>query len=154
MKKSPRQLEREIEQALAEKSPRQLEHEIKQTVAGTMAGQALFIGVYPTGIVYADRTRERHGDYLRLAFLPYRTLELEWEPKVRMSPELRDLIVDDAERLRARRGEDYPVSSSGQAVKLGHARMIHQPPTGRTVFAAHERDHHITTSGRRALKRS
>jgi hypothetical protein len=34
-----------------------------------------------------------------------------------------------------------------------HARMIHQEPTGREVFAAHERDHHITTSGRRALAR-
>lgn len=36
---------------------------------------------------------------------------------------------------------------------LGHARKIHQEPTGREVFAAHERDHHITTSGRRALSR-
>jgi hypothetical protein len=35
----------------------------------------------------------------------------------------------------------------------GHARIIHQAPTGRPVFAAHERDHHITTSGRRALDR-
>lgn len=33
-----------------------------------------------------------------------------------------------------------------------HARMIHQEPTGRPVFAEHERDHHITTSGRRALR--
>lgn len=38
-------------------------------------------------------------------------------------------------------------------VKSGHARIIHQPPTDRPVFAAHERDHHITTSGRRALDR-
>lgn len=35
----------------------------------------------------------------------------------------------------------------------GHARKIHQEPTGRVVFAAHERDHHITTAGRRALAR-
>lgn len=34
------------------------------------------------------------------------------------------------------------------------AREIRQAPTGRPVFAAHERDHHITTAGRRALKRS
>ena len=34
------------------------------------------------------------------------------------------------------------------------ARMIHQEPTGREVFAAHERNHHITTTGRRALKTS
>ena len=32
-------------------------------------------------------------------------------------------------------------------------RVIHQEPTGLAVFAAHERDHHITTSGRRALGR-
>jgi hypothetical protein len=32
-----------------------------------------------------------------------------------------------------------------------HARVIHQEPTSRPVFAEHERDHHITTSGRRAL---
>lgn len=38
--------------------------------------------------------------------------------------------------------------------KRGHARIIHQEPTGRPVFAEHERDHHITTSGRRALAAS
>lgn len=32
-------------------------------------------------------------------------------------------------------------------------RMVHQSPTGRAVFAAHEREHHITTSGRRTLER-
>lgn len=35
-----------------------------------------------------------------------------------------------------------------------HSRIIHQEPTGRPVFAEHERDHHITTSGRRALTRA
>lgn len=37
-------------------------------------------------------------------------------------------------------------------IKAVHARVIHQEPTGRAVFAAHERNHHITTSGRRALE--
>ena len=37
------------------------------------------------------------------------------------------------------------------SLRSAHARMIHQEPTGREVFAAHERDHHITTAGRRAL---
>jgi hypothetical protein len=46
--------------------------------------------------------------------------------------------------------EDHPYKTSLRA----HARMIHQEPTGREVFAAHERDHHITTSGRRALTAS
>ena len=36
--------------------------------------------------------------------------------------------------------------------RMAHAgRIIHQEPTDRPVFAAHERDGHITTSGRRAL---
>ena len=35
-----------------------------------------------------------------------------------------------------------------------HARIVRQEPTGRPVFAEHERDGHITTSGRRALKRN
>lgn len=39
------------------------------------------------------------------------------------------------------------------STRMAHARIIHQEPTGRPVFAAHERDHHITTAGRRALKR-
>ncbi len=34
-----------------------------------------------------------------------------------------------------------------------HARVIESPVTGREVFAAHERDHHITTRGRRSLPR-
>lgn len=36
----------------------------------------------------------------------------------------------------------------------GHARMIESPVTGRDVFAAHERDGHITTRGRRSLSAS
>jgi hypothetical protein len=119
----------------------------------TPAEDPLSIATFPTGISYADTTRERHGDYLSLAFLPFRTLELEWTPRVRIAPELRSRIVEHAESLRARKGEDYQVSSSGQTVKLGHARIIHQEPTGRPVFAVHARDHHITTSGRRALER-
>jgi hypothetical protein len=39
------------------------------------------------------------------------------------------------------------------STRIAHARIIHQEPTGRPVFAAHERNHHITTAGRRALKR-
>lgn len=37
------------------------------------------------------------------------------------------------------------------SARMDHARVIHQEPTGREVYAAHERDHHITTAGRRAL---
>lgn len=39
--------------------------------------------------------------------------------------------------------------------RVAHAgRIIHQEPTGRPVFAEHQRDGHITTSGRRALSAS
>lgn len=34
---------------------------------------------------------------------------------------------------------------------MKHRRKVHQAPTGRLVYAAHERDHHLTTAGRRAL---
>lgn len=47
-----------------------------------------------------------------------------------------------------------PPHSHGVSPRMAHARIIHQEPTGRPVFAAHERDHHITTAGRRALERS
>jgi hypothetical protein len=128
-------------------------HSRKQKTLTLPAADQLSVATFPTGVAYADRTRERNGDYLRLAFLPFQSLELEWAPRVRVPPEMRRLIIEHADRLRARRGEDYQVSTAGQTVKLGHARIIHQPPTGRPVFAAHERDHHITTSGRRALDR-
>jgi hypothetical protein len=36
-------------------------------------------------------------------------------------------------------------------VEVHHARMIESPVTGRELFAARERDHHITTAGRLAL---
>ena len=42
----------------------------------------------------------------------------------------------------------YAVSS-----RMAHARMFESPVTGRPVFAAHEREHHITTRGRRSLER-
>lgn len=41
-----------------------------------------------------------------------------------------------------------------QGYHHSHARKIRQEPTGREVFAEHERDHHITTAGRRALTHS
>ena len=37
----------------------------------------IFSGVYPTGIVWADRYIEKHGDYKKLAYLNFGTLELE-----------------------------------------------------------------------------
>ena len=77
----------------------------------------LFIGVYSCGICYADRKREKNGDYARLAFLPYDSLQLAIEPDCPV--ELRSLIEADAAQIQARSGELFQVSSSGQTVVLG-----------------------------------
>jgi hypothetical protein len=77
----------------------------------------LFIGVYPTGIVYADRTREVRGDYARLAYLPFSSLELEIMPNCPQG--LRDQIIADAAAIQARRGEQYRISAAGQTITLG-----------------------------------
>jgi hypothetical protein len=81
--------------------------------------ERLFIGVYPAGIVYADRTRECGGDYQRLAFLAYDTLHLS----IRSScPEaLRPEIEAHAATIQARRGEIFEVSTAGQTIRLGGA---------------------------------
>jgi hypothetical protein len=78
----------------------------------------VFSGVFPTGISYADRTVEVGGDYKRLAFLPFSTLELEWHAK-RVPADVRAYIVRDAAKIQARRGGDYRVSTAGQTVRLG-----------------------------------
>jgi hypothetical protein len=76
----------------------------------------LFAGVYPGGISYADRAREEHGDYAKVAFLPFDTLELViYKPKSPLLP----LVREDAAKIIARRGEQFQVSASGQHVKLG-----------------------------------
>lgn len=79
----------------------------------------LFVGLYPAGVVYADKRREKHGDYARCAFLSYRTLKLEVEsdcPKPLVT-----VIKRDAAKLQARRGEDLVYTSSGQTVRLGRS---------------------------------
>ena len=77
----------------------------------------LFSGVYPCGIVYADRYREKGGDYARLAFLAYDTLQLSIEDDC--PAELRALIKTDAAAIQAKSGQSYQVSTSGQTVMLG-----------------------------------
>lgn len=77
----------------------------------------LFIGVYPEGIVYADRSREKHGDYARVAFLPYRTLVLDVDKGA--DPKLVEQARAHAATLQARKGELYEVSTCGQTVRLG-----------------------------------
>jgi len=79
--------------------------------------ERLFIGAYPGGLVFADRGREKGGDYARLAFMPYDTLVAKVEtdcPK-----ELRPLIEETLTRMQARKGEAFEVSTCGQTVLLG-----------------------------------
>lgn len=84
---------------------------------GADLAERIFAGIYPEGIVYADRHRERGGDYARLAFLSFGTLKLEIEKDC--PEELRPRIVADAERIQARKGERFQISTSGQTITLG-----------------------------------
>lgn len=72
---------------------------------------------FSTGIYWADTTREEHGDYKRLAHLPYHTLELKFETDC--PPELREQIKTAAAKIQAMRGQEYQVTTSGQTVTLG-----------------------------------
>lgn len=75
------------------------------------AKDALFIGVYPTGLVYADRRHEKHGDYKRCAYLNYRTLALDIAPDC--SADLLDTIKADAAKMQSKRGEPFALSTCG-----------------------------------------
>jgi hypothetical protein len=78
--------------------------------------------VFSTGVAWADRERERDGDYVRLAFLPFDTLELKVAPDC---PEhLKAGIQREAAAVQARRGQEYQISTSGQTVRLGQERRI------------------------------
>jgi hypothetical protein len=82
-------------------------------------GDRLFSGIYPTGIVYADRAREVNGDYARLAYLNFDTLTLQVEHNC--PADLRQRIEADAAEIQAMRGEQYRISTSNQTVLLGAA---------------------------------
>ncbi|MAM39519.1 MAG: hypothetical protein CL949_13690 [Erythrobacter sp.] len=79
----------------------------------------IFVGHFPTGICYADRKREKHGDWARLAILFYSDLRAEFEPDC--PPALRQQIAEHMATIQARRGEQYQISGSGQTIKLGYA---------------------------------
>lgn len=79
--------------------------------------ERLFIGFFAAGVVYADRAREARGDFARVGFLSYATLELQIEvgaPRV-----LIKLVHEHARGLKARRGQTLQVTTSGQTVMLG-----------------------------------
>jgi hypothetical protein len=84
----------------------------------------LFIGIYPAGIVYADRKIEEHGDYRRVAFLPYDTLVLEC--RAIADKGLVAQARTHAATIQAKQGERFSISSTGQYVILG-TRVTGQP---------------------------
>ncbi len=89
----------------------------QSTVKPKTVDDRLFVGVMPTGIVYADRSREVDGDYARCAFLPFDTLALEVAPKC--PRDMLGAIKADAATIIARRGEQFKISTSGHTVVLG-----------------------------------
>jgi hypothetical protein len=77
----------------------------------------LFIGIYPGGIVYSDRSRQTAGDYTLLGFLPYDTLELRIEPDC--PDDLAVIIREDAAKIQAKRGQLFQLTVTNQTVLLG-----------------------------------
>lgn len=88
-----------------------------RTLSREALAARLFVGVFPCALVYADKGREKHGDYARLASLDYATLTLTYAPDC--PTYWRPIIAEDAKRVQARRGEDFSVSACGQFVRLG-----------------------------------
>lgn len=82
-----------------------------------MTDDPLFTYVAVTGICYCDRTRTVDGDYHRIGFLPFSTLEAEIDEDC--PTDMRDRIVASMAAIQARRGEDYQISTAGQTVRLG-----------------------------------
>ena len=79
----------------------------------------ILLATLATGIGYADRTREEHGDWKRLAILFFSDLRADIEPDC--PADLESQIRSHMATIQARRGELYQVSTSGQTITLGHA---------------------------------
>ena len=84
----------------------------------TDMSRKLGVFVMATGIAYCDTSKEKHGDYLRVAFLPFSTLIPEWlAPRSKLRP----AVEADMLSVQRRRGENFQISASGQTVRLGYA---------------------------------
>lgn len=77
----------------------------------------LFVGKYPTGLVFADRHREENGDYRRVGFMPWNTLQLE--PRPGAPAALLQEAAAIVETYRGREGQLEMISTTGQKVLLG-----------------------------------
>jgi hypothetical protein len=90
----------------------------------------LFTGVFPAGISYCDRAEQEDGDYRKIAFLDYETLELTVYDH---ASDLLPLIRLDANAIQNRRGQRYRVSASGQTVLLGGSAAVSELRLGAEV---------------------
>jgi len=80
----------------------------------------LFIGSFPTGLVYAGRTKEERGDYKKIAHLSYATLELTvYDRKSKLLPDVRK----HAAGVQAQAGQEYPCSVT-QTIQLGYGIKV------------------------------
>jgi hypothetical protein len=71
---------------------------------------SLFIGVFTTGLVYADKSKIINGDYKTIAYLPYGTLELHIRDE---KSSLLPAILKDVEEMKAKKGEKFRISTFG-----------------------------------------
>jgi hypothetical protein len=83
----------------------------------TYTKEDLFIGNFPTGFVYANMAKEVAGDYQRLAYLNYSTLQLEVEKAC--PAELLTHIRAHHEAMLARRHTVYPIAGNASVVLGG-----------------------------------
>lgn len=76
----------------------------------------LFIGVFPTGISYCDKSKQEFNDYKRIAFLSFSTLEFKVYDE---SSPLLEEARKDAESIQAMKGQPFAVDSCGHTITLG-----------------------------------
>jgi hypothetical protein len=83
-----------------------------------MIGARVFCGCYPTGLVWSDKHNQKAGDYKRLAYLNYATLQLDVEKDC--PEELATWIRESAAKVQAKRGQAYSIAGNASVI-LGHA---------------------------------
>jgi len=77
----------------------------------------IFVGVYPEGLMFADKLVELHGDYRHLGFLSYRTLKLTVYKEC--PGYLIPVVVEMAQPYIDKRGERFETDGAGHSVILG-----------------------------------
>jgi len=99
--------------ALGIKQPR-----TKPTMLRALMDMQEIVGQYcfPTGLIYADRTRDdpRTQDYKRLAYLNYASLQLDLEPDCK--GELADYVKTEAAKIQAMKGELFSIAGNMKVI--------------------------------------